>query len=194
MSKTMSDSVSLQWMSQHILPLEAEVRGWLGLHARTLSKADVDDVIQEAYARIWKAGIHTITQPRAYFYTAVRNLLCEQARRARIVPMERMGEIDSLRIISAEPGPDQRANARQELAQLLAAMAELPPQCRRAFQLRKLDGLSQRDVAAAMGIAEKTVEKHLMKALLRIADAMARTRQTGGSSENKQHDSRHKRD
>lgn len=194
MSKKMPDSASLQWMSQHILPLEAEVRGWLGLHARTLSKADVDDVIQEAYARIWKAGIHSIAQPRAYFYTTIRNLLSEQARRARIVPMERMGEIDSLRIISAEPGPDQRANARQELAQLLAAMSELPPQCRRVFELRKLDGLSQRDVAAAMGIAQKTVEKHLMKALLRIADAMSGTSHADGRTENKQHDIRHKRD
>lgn len=168
----MDRDARLRWIASHILPLEPEVRGWLRSHARTLGAADVDDLIQEAYARLWSAELHGVAQPRAYLYAVIRNLLAERARRARIVPLERMGELDALRIISEEPGPERRASARQELDRLLQAVGALPAQCRRAFELCKFDGLSQRQIAAAMGIAEKTVEKHLAKALSRVGLAM----------------------
>lgn len=168
----MDDKARLQWVASHILPLEAELRGWLRAHARTLGKADVDDLIQEAYARLWCAKLDAVRQPRAYFYSTVRNLIAERARRARIVPMERMGEVAALRILSAEPGPERHVGARQELERLLQAVAELPAQCRRAFELRKFQDLSQREIASVMGIAEKTVEKHLAKALLQLGRAL----------------------
>jgi RNA polymerase sigma factor (sigma-70 family) len=179
----MDDDARLHWVASHILPLESELRGWLRAHARTVTRADADDLIQEAYARLWTANLQAVRQPRAYFYATVRNLLAERARRARIVPMERMGELEALRILSEEPGPERRASARQELERLLQAVSELPAQCRRAFELAKFEGLSQRQIAAAMGIAEKTVEKHLAKALLRVGRAMRDTDGDAGEAE-----------
>ena len=169
----MDDQTRLRWIAARILPLEAEARAWLRSHVRSLSAADIDDAVQEAYARLWTVDVTPITNPRAYFYTVLRNLIAEQARRARIVPLERMGEIESLRIISEEPGPERRVAARQELTQLLRAIAALPKQCRRAFRLRKFDELPQREIAKLMGVSEGTVEKHLAKALLRIRTAQA---------------------
>ena len=168
----MNDRARHQWVATYILPHEGEVRGWLRRHAHTLSGADADDLIQEAYARLWLIDFSQIDSGRAYLYTTVRNLLLEHARRARIVPMERLGEIDALRIPSEEPGPERRVGARQELDRLERIVAALPEQCRRAFQLQKFRGLSQREIAQEMNIAEKTVEKHLATALLRVLDAM----------------------
>jgi RNA polymerase sigma-70 factor (ECF subfamily) len=179
----MDDKARLQWVASHILPLESELRGWLRAHARTLDKADTDDLIQEAYARLWCTELDAVRQPRAYFYSTVRNLIAERARRARIVPMERMGEVEALRILSEEPGPEQRVGARQELERLLQAVEGLPAQCRRAFELRKFQDLSQREIATVMGIAEKTVEKHLAKALLRLGRAMGNADEDTGQAE-----------
>jgi RNA polymerase sigma-70 factor (ECF subfamily) len=63
--------------------------------------------------------------------------------------------------------------ARQELERLKRLIVSLPAQCRRVFELRKIDGQSQRDVAAEMGISERTVEKHLAKAVTRILQGVA---------------------
>lgn len=161
-----------RWIAAHILPHEREIRGWLRRHVCTLSPADIDDLMQEAYARLWSLDFKHIQNGRSYLFTVTRNLLLEQARRARIIPMERMGEIDSLPIISEEPGPERRAHARQEFERLQRAVASLPARCRRAFELQKFDGLSQREVAEQMGITQKTVEKHLAKALARVIAAM----------------------
>ena len=140
----MDEQARYQWIAAHILPYEGEVRGWLRRHVRTLSRADIDDLLQEAYARLWPGDFTRIANGRSYFYTVVRNLVSEQARRARIIPMERMGEIEALHITSSESEPERRVSARQELARLQAIIASLPGQCRRAFELQKLHGLSSR--------------------------------------------------
>ena len=162
-----------RWIANHILPLERQARGWLCRHVRSLSPADLDDLIQEAYSRVWSADFGTIHNPRAYFFQTLRNLLLERARHAQIVPMERMGEIDDLRIPSEDPGPERRVSARQQLERLSTLITALPAKCRTVFELRKIRGLSQREVSAQMGISERTVEKHLAKALSRILEVTA---------------------
>lgn len=168
----MDDSARCRWIAAHVFPHEGEVRGWLRRNVSSLAVADLDDLIQEAYSRLWRTDFSTITNGRSYFYMVVRNTLLEQARRARIVPMERMSEIESLRIASDEPEPERRVIARQELERLWRIVEMLPEQCRRAFELQKLGGLSQREIAAEMGISEKTVEKHLGRAFARVLEAL----------------------
>src|SRR5689334_16596536 len=99
---TVDDAARNRWIATHIFPCEGELRRWLRHNVRTLPASDFDDLLQEAYARIWEADLSRVINARGYFYTIVRNLLLEQARRARIVPMERMNEIDALRIVSED--------------------------------------------------------------------------------------------
>jgi RNA polymerase sigma factor (sigma-70 family) len=195
----LDDPARHHWVASHILPHEGEVRGWLRRRVRTLTAADIDDLMQEAYTRLWSAEYRHITNGRSYLFAVIRNLLVEQARHARIVPMERLGEIDALLIPSEEPGPDRRVSARQELDRLERIVADLPEQCRRAFQLQKFQSLSQREIAQEMNITEKTVEKHLAVALLRVLDALKKdTQDTEPVSERPQprstHDSEQSRD
>jgi RNA polymerase sigma factor (sigma-70 family) len=171
-----------RWIASQILPYEGEARLWLRRHVHSLTPTDADDLIQEAYVRLWLADFGQITNGRGYFYATLRNLLLEHARRARIVPMERLGEIEALRIPSEEPGPERASSARQELERLLAIVEALPEQCQRAFRLQKFHGLSQREIAAEMSISEKTVEKHLATALVHVMRARARQEQPGAKT------------
>ena len=86
--------------------------------------------------------------------------------------MERIGEIETLRIPSEEPSPEHNVQARKELERLEQIVASLPEQCRCAFTLQKFRGLSQREIAAVMNITETTVEKHLATVLARVLHAM----------------------
>jgi len=166
------DPARHHWIASHILPHEPEVRGWLRKHVRALGTYDIDDLVQEAYSRLWTCDYGHILNGRNYLFAIIRNLLIEQMRHASIVPVEPLGEGNQLLLPSDEPEPDLSAGARQELERLERVVANLPDRCRRAFELQKFHGFSQREIALEMKISGKTVEKHLALALARVLESL----------------------
>ncbi len=170
--KGMDENEHIEWLSREILPHEPDVRGWLERRTRGLSGIDVDDIIQEAYARLWTAEPERIKEPRAYFFTTARNLVSEILRRSQIVSIEMMADIETLNIVASDIDAERRLSGRQEVKRLFGALANLPQRCRQAFELRKFEALSQKEIAYRMGVAESTVEKHLSKALRLVMESM----------------------
>ena len=169
-----------QWIADHILPWEAEVRRWLGRYTRTLRADDIDDLIQETYARLCTADFTRIRDGRSFLYSVARNALRDQVRRSRVVQIEYVAQMDVLHIDEA-PGPERRMNAYQQYEQLLRVLEKLTPQRRAVYQLRKFECLSLREIALRLGIAEKTVENLLglaqaqvIKALFAVEDDLPR--------------------
>ncbi len=140
-------------------------------------------MVQEVFARIWAADFSTILNGRAYLYATLRHLLTEQARHNRVVSIELLGEIESLNLISDEPGPDRYVGSRQELEQVRAIVAQLPPQCRRVFELRKFQDKSHLEIAKKMGLSQKTVINHLTRALAKITQALAVGEERGAADQ-----------
>jgi len=152
------------WVGAYILPHEGAVRAWL--RRSLVSQDDIDDLIQEAYCRIAALdGVDHIDRPRSYFFQVVRMLLAEQFRRSRIVRIDAVAEMDSLAIASEQPSPEQAAGARGELARVQRLIAQLPDRCRRIFELRKVEGLPQREIARRLGITESVVENEAVRGL-----------------------------
>jgi RNA polymerase sigma-70 factor (ECF subfamily) len=168
----MNRAERVHWFAREILPHEGDVRRWLARRVPSLLRCDIDEVIQEAYARLWSAEVDRISSPRAYFFVTVRHLVGEAIRRSRIVSIETLADVDSLNIADEEGSPERRVSGRQELGRLQGLLEQMPPKCRMAFELRKFAGCSQREIAQRMGISECTVEKHLVKALKIIMETM----------------------
>jgi RNA polymerase sigma factor (sigma-70 family) len=59
---------------------------------------------------------------------------------------------------------------QQELAMLAEAISALPERCRQVVTLRKLHGLSHREIAQRLGIAENTVNAQAALGVLRCRD------------------------
>ncbi|MFZ7097017.1 RNA polymerase sigma factor [Luteimonas dalianensis] len=162
-----------RWLADEILPHEPALRSWL--QGRAPASMEVDDVVQEAYAVL--AGLDDVAhilEPRAYLFTVVRSVMLQQLRRARIVPMVAVAEVERLGILTDEVTPEESAVAGQDLRRTGELIASLPHKCREAFVLRRVEGLPQREIAARMGISENTVEKHIGKALRLLMEAMGR--------------------
>lgn len=159
------------WVASQIMPHEPRVRGWL--RQRLQSPEDIDDLIQEAYAKLSALeSIDHIARPDTFFFQVVRNLLVDQIRRSRVVRIEAATELDVPSVYTDEPTPERIAGARRELARVGELIEALPERCRRVFTLLKVEGLSQKEVAARLGVSESVVENEGVKGIRKILKTM----------------------
>jgi RNA polymerase sigma factor (sigma-70 family) len=154
------------------LKSEGVLRAYLFRFVR--NPADVDELLQETYAKLLMANPEgdEVRSVRALALTIARNAALDWLRHRDVVPMELVSDLAALDVLDEKARVDEIVNAHQELALLSEVVAGLPKRFRQAFTLRRVYGLSQREIAEHMGISEKTVEQLLVRAVRRCADAL----------------------
>jgi RNA polymerase sigma factor (sigma-70 family) len=159
------------WFIREVLPLEADLMQFL--RRSWQNKSDLDDLCQEVYTRTYEAALQNIPKPaRPFVFTIARNLIVDRVRREHVVPIEAVADLDELGIALDAPGPERTIMARDELRLLQAAIDRLPPRCREVVILGRIEGLTGRQIAARLGIAETTVSDHLTAGLYALADTL----------------------
>jgi RNA polymerase sigma factor (sigma-70 family) len=160
------------WFICEVLPLEAALMQYLRHNWR--NKSEIADLRQEVYTRICEAARKEIPRDPAkpFVFAVARNLLADRIRRDQIVTIEAVADLDALNVAVDQPGPDRSAIARDQLRKVQAALDRLPPRCREAVVLKKIEGLSVRQIAERMGIAENTVDRHLTDGVRALADML----------------------
>jgi RNA polymerase sigma-70 factor (ECF subfamily) len=132
---------------------------------------DIEDVAQESYLRAFdaeRAG-GEVRSPKAFLFRIAKNVaLNELARKSRLLT-DYIEDSISSDVEEENSSAEERAMAQEKLSMFCGAVATLPPQCRRAFLMRKVYGLSQKDIAARLKISVSTVEKHVANGLLRCS-------------------------
>lgn len=159
------------WFVREVLPLEPALMQFFRRSWR--NKSDVEDMCHDVYVRVYEAACKEIPSPaRPFVFSVARNLLINRVRREHIVSIDAVADLDALGIALDEPGPDRSAMARQDLQRLQDALDKLPPRCREAVVLRKIEGLGRREIAGRMGIAEATVAEYLAIGIDTLADLL----------------------
>lgn len=159
------------WLARHILPLEPTLRAWLaravphGLHP--------DDVVQETYARlVLLPSVSEIQQPKAYVFQVAKRLISEHIRRANVIPIESVAELASAQMPHEGRSPERIVSGHQELERLSVAIDHLPARCRTVFVLRKIEEMTQKEIATHLNISERCVEKRMSRALKALMKAL----------------------
>jgi RNA polymerase sigma-70 factor (ECF subfamily) len=149
-----------QWFAREILPLEAMLDRYLRRSWR--DQWEVPDLRQDAYVRVYEAALREKPfNAKHFLFQVARNLMIDRSRRKNVVSFDSFADFDGMEADDDRPDAEQSAAARQEVQLLMTAIGELPPRCREVVTLRKIEGLSQREVARKMGITEDTVERQV---------------------------------
>lgn len=154
-----------RWLAAHVLPHEPAMRAWLR-RTTQICDADIDDIVQETYAILARLEtVDAIRDPRTYALQVARSVFLQGLRRSKIVPIGSIADLAALEEADDAPSPEQQAYGQRELRRVEVAVAEMPPQVRKVFWLRRVEGLSQRETATRLGLAEHTVEKYSAKGM-----------------------------
>ena len=167
-----------RWFAEEVLPHEQPLRSYLRQSLPSL--ADVDDLVQDCFARMMRArNTGTIRAPKPFLFAIARNAVRDfihRKSRAELIPITENVEVA---VLEEESDVVELVCRRQELALLTEAIQSLPERCREVLLLRKIKGLSQKEIAELLGIAEHTVEALAAKGTRRCADYL-RARGVGG--------------
>lgn len=141
---------------------EAAIRRYLSRFSA--SAQDIDDIVQEAFLRGFAAETRSeISEPKAYLFQIARNIVFEKYRNMKRAPVDHLEDSGGPDLILDEDQvmADEWLDGRRKLAMFAKAVAHLPPQCRKAFLMRRVDGLRYKQIANRMNISVSAVEKHV---------------------------------
>lgn len=133
---------------------------------------DIEDIAQEAYIRAFKIEQgSSIDHPKALIFTIAKNIaLNELRRKSRRVT----DYIEESQAAPEETGAstEDEVVALERLELYCTAVDDLPEQCRRVYLMRKVHGMSHKEIATQLNITVRTVERHLAKGVLKCRNQL----------------------
>jgi RNA polymerase sigma-70 factor, ECF subfamily len=141
---------------------------------RYVGRKDIaEEIVSETFFNIWenRKTIEIHSSVKAYLFQAVANNSLSHLR--KLSKEEKIEDYfsgtDSENIgffEIAENRADQSLLTQELTSRIEDAIKQLPPQQQTAFRLKRYEGKKNKEIADEMGIAVKTVEMHLSKAML----------------------------
>ncbi|NOQ35620.1 MAG: sigma-70 family RNA polymerase sigma factor [Methylococcaceae bacterium] len=123
------------------------------------------DLTQEVFFRLLRKMTleHSDSLPSYLLRTAERLAIDHIRQQAQ--PKNSALPLDD-NIVCPQLLPDELAELREQCERLLETIASIPSKYRTVFLLRKIDEMTYSEIAAHLGISEKSVQRYLTKAML----------------------------
>jgi RNA polymerase sigma-70 factor (ECF subfamily) len=129
------------------------------------NETEARDVVQEIFVLLWakREELDLKTNLPGYLYTAVRNNIFNMLKHKKIISA--YATVFSSINEQSEVITDHLVRSKQFAAIIDAEIAALPPRMRKVFELRRIEHLSNREVALMLNITESTAADQMKKAL-----------------------------
>lgn len=135
---------------------------------------EAEEIVGDVFFTIWsnRHSVEIHTQVRAYLYICVRNASLARVRTRQPLFEDIEDVLHRSQFIDVH-GPEQKLEFAELSTQINQAVNLLPPRCRQVFILSRYDGFRYKEIGELLGLSEKTVENHLVKALAILRDSLA---------------------
>jgi len=147
------------------------------IRRRIPDEIDAEDLLQDVFYELWEAYrlMKPIAHAGAWMMQVARNRITDWFRRGRREVRESEGE----RILpdllpSPEAGPDALFARGVLLAEIEAALGELPPSQREVFLAHEIDGRSFAEISAETGVGISTLLSRKHYAVKRLRGKLQR--------------------
>ena len=162
-----------RWFADEVQPHGSSLKAYL--QGAFPAVRDAEDVVQESFLRLWKLrAVHPIRSAKAFLFTVARNIALDSVRRTRGSPISAVPDLAALPVMEEDADVSKAVSRSEEVALLVDALQALPARCREIILLRKFEHLSQKEVAARLGISELTVQEQVYRGVRRLEKILAK--------------------
>jgi RNA polymerase sigma-70 factor (ECF subfamily) len=136
-----------------------------------------EDCLQELWLKVAATPAGPIGNPRNYLFRAATNLMIDR-RRAEYQSKQRDHQWSSLAdrlegSVANDPGPERSFDSRRTLELVEQELRKLPARALSIFREHRIEGRTQREIAAARGLSASTIESDLRQ-VYRLLDEIRR--------------------
>lgn len=157
---------------QAFLQNQASLRNYISRFM--VSAHEIDDVSQETFLRAYKAEQKTIIeQPKAFLFRVAKNMMLSEFSNKTRKMIDYVEDFEQSSLYSGEDKLEDSVIAQQKLGVYCEAIASLPPKCRQVILMKKVYGLSYKEIARRLGVTVSAVEKQLIKGGKRCEQIMS---------------------
>lgn len=149
------------------------------LAAHTLASADAEEVVQEAFLRLWhKADQFDVRRGlfRTWFMTIARNNILDKLRQQDqkqvLMAVEQINDLLDQTANPLNPDVEEEVWLREQGKTILNALKRLPAEQRQAIILAYFGGFSQSSIAQHLGWPLGTVKKRTQLGLKKLRKAL----------------------
>ncbi|MGH6746956.1 RNA polymerase sigma factor [Novosphingobium sp.] len=131
-----------------------------------------EDIVQEVWLKISRSSPGPVASPLSYLFRTADLLMIDRFRSARQSGTRERDWTDANADdagASPEPSAERRLAAAQEAGRVLSLLESLGPRVSAIFRSHRIDGMAQKQIAAAFGISVSTVESDLRIAYRALA-------------------------
>ena len=138
---------------------------------RIVRPNEIEDIVQETFIHSFAAARNQqIHNPQAFMFRTARNLALNCVNRAEQRLNTSIEDLDEFDFASDTDLLERQHHSEEMFVNFCRAVSSLPVHCRRVFILKKVYGLSQKEIASFLGISSSTVEKHIARGMTTTAE------------------------
>lgn len=136
-------------------------------------QAVAEDIVQDLFLYIYEKKANTEWKgfPKNYLFTLVKYRCLNYLAHLKV---ERENNADAEKVLKSNPHDPLELAEQIELEhRYLLALEELPPGCKKVFELSRFKGKSNMEIAKELDLSQRTVETHISNALKKLKQILA---------------------
>lgn len=138
---------------------------------RIVRPNEIEDIVQETFIHSYAAARNQqIHNPQAFMFRTARNLALNCVNRAEQRLNTSIEDLDEFDFATDIDLLERQHHSEEMFLNFCRAVSSLPVHCRRVFILKKVYGLSQKEIASFLDISPSTVEKHIARGMTTTAE------------------------
>nr|WP_121272282.1 RNA polymerase sigma-70 factor [Pedobacter schmidteae] len=132
----------------------------------TRDRDDSLDICQAVFLWLWehRKTLNIKTSVRGYLYSSIKYKIANFIRRGKI----RDHFFDELKRVDSTAFQENELEVKELKVLINQLINDLPQKCREVFQLSRNENMTHKQIADKLGISEKTVDDHILRALKKL--------------------------